>query len=314
MQTRKPLISVIIPHLNQVDYLRACLASLEAQSQPRGDFEILVVDNGSLVLPHDVIAQHPGVQLLQEPTPGPGMARNCGVAASKGETLCFIDADCRAHPLWLESILRALEAYPAGTIIGGDVRIWRNDLARFTAIEAYESVFAYRFKMYIEKQGYSGTGNLAVRRVDFDRVGPFGGLQIAEDVDWGARARSAGLTIRYVQDMIVYHPARRTLRELFVKWDRHIQHALNEARGKPWWRARWLTRALAVLVSPAVDAVKVLASDRLEGGSARLKAIAVLTISRGHRAWRMLALMAHDKGVVWNRSAALGPSTPTTNH
>ena len=70
--------------------------------------------------------------------------------------------------------------------LGGDVRIWRSDGRKFGAIEAYESVFAYRFKMYIEKQGYSGTGNLAVRRADFARVGPFRGLEVAEDVEWGS--------------------------------------------------------------------------------------------------------------------------------
>ena len=34
-----------------------------------------------------------------------------------------------------------------------------------SALEAYESVFAYRFKLYIEQHGFSGTGNLVVRRV-----------------------------------------------------------------------------------------------------------------------------------------------------
>ncbi len=71
----------------------------------------------------------------------------------------------------------------AGMVFSGDVRIWRDDTTKFSAIEAYESVFAYRFKMYIEKQGYSGTGNLAVRREDFEKVGPFRGLDVAEDVD-----------------------------------------------------------------------------------------------------------------------------------
>ena len=34
--------------------------------------------------------------------------------------------------------------------------------ARPTAIEAYEMVFAFRQKMYIEKMGFSGAGNMAV--------------------------------------------------------------------------------------------------------------------------------------------------------
>ena len=153
-----------------------------------------------------------------------------------GVFLAFIDADCRAHPRWLHSALQTLCSSPEKTILGGDVRIWRNDKDAYTAIEAYEGVFAYRFKLYIERHGFCGTGNLVVRRADFERIGPFAGIRVAEDIEWGQRALSAGFTFRYVPEMIVFHPARRSLHELYAKWDRHIQHFLNMARGKPGWK------------------------------------------------------------------------------
>ena len=53
-----------------------------------------------------------------------------------------------------------------------------------------------------------------MRRTDFDKVGPFGGIEIAEDIDWGQRARTAGYTFRYVPEMIVFHPARRSLQRI----------------------------------------------------------------------------------------------------
>ena len=81
-----------------------------------------MVDNGSRSLPVEVCAAHPGVTLLQEPTPGPGPARNRGVAAASGEILAFIDADCLADPGWLAAAEAAM-ADPAATILGGDVRI-----------------------------------------------------------------------------------------------------------------------------------------------------------------------------------------------
>jgi cellulose synthase/poly-beta-1,6-N-acetylglucosamine synthase-like glycosyltransferase len=43
----KPLISVIVPHLNQPDSLDACLSSLDVQTLGRDRFEVIVVDNGS---------------------------------------------------------------------------------------------------------------------------------------------------------------------------------------------------------------------------------------------------------------------------
>src|SRR4051794_8901034 len=98
------MISVIIPHLNQPDALEACLRSLDAQTLARDAFEIIVVDNGSATPPMDVVAGHPGVRLQHESRPGPGPARNAGVAAANGEILAFIDADCRAHQDWLSSV------------------------------------------------------------------------------------------------------------------------------------------------------------------------------------------------------------------
>jgi glycosyltransferase involved in cell wall biosynthesis len=301
--TPRPPATVVVPHLNQPQMLEACLASLDAQSIGSGAFEVIVVDNGSADLPTAIVGRHPAARLLREQRPGPGLARNSGAEAARGDVLCFIDADCRAHPRWLEEALKTLAAAPPGTVLGGDVQIWREPGTRVTAVEAYESVFAYRFKLYIERHGYSGTGNLVVRRADFEKVGPFRGLDVAEDMDWGRRARAAGLTIRYEPGMIVYHPARSSLRELLVKWDRHMQHDLNGARARPGWQARWLGRACLVLASPLVDTGTVAVSDRLQGWPARLKAIAVLVAVRSYRAWRMLTLPFSSRGVVWNRPA-----------
>jgi hypothetical protein len=101
--------------------------------------------------------------------------------------------------------------------------------------------------------------------------------------------------------MLVFHPARRSLQELCVKWDRHTQHDFNMIRGNPARQLRWIVRALAVLASPVVDSVRVLGSDRLQGLSTRLKAICVLFAIRAYRARKMLTLLKASKTVVWNR-------------
>jgi glycosyltransferase involved in cell wall biosynthesis len=301
--SKGPLISVIIPHLNQPKALDACLNSLDTQSLARCFFETIVVDNGSVSLPENIVASHSRTQLLSELQPGPGPARNFGVRFATGDIIAFIDADCRAHRDWLRNALETVRSSPEGTILGGDVRIWRNRRNTFTAIEAYEEVFGYRFKMFIERHGYCGTGNLVVRRTDYEKAGPFEGIEIAEDVEWGQRARSAGLTFRYVPDMVVFHPARRSLQELYAKWDRHIQHSLNMVHGKRGWKIRWIARAMAVLASPILDSMTVLGSDRIQGVSSRLKAISVLFAIRAYRARKMLSLLGASKAVVWNRGA-----------
>lgn len=299
------MISVIIPHLNQPGELEACLESLDAQRLPRSLFEVIVVDNGSTAPPREVVARHAGVRLLHESRPGPGPARNTGARSASGEVFAFIDADCRAHPDWLNTALQTLHSSRRGTILGGDVRIWRDEDEALTAIAAYESVFAYRFKLYIEQHGFSGTGNLVTFRSDFETIGPFAGIDVAEDMEWGRRACSAGFRFRYVPEMIVFHPARRSLEELYAKWDRQIQHYLNMAQDRPAWRFRWIARALLILGSPVFDTAKVFNSDRIQGMPARLNAIAILCKIRAHRAFKMLSLLHTGKSIAWNRDSGV---------
>ena len=168
MTASQPVISVVIPHLNQTESLRRCLQSLERQSYPRELFDVIVVDNGSKVLPSAIVGEYRNVSLEQEARPGPGPARNRGVATSRGKILAFIDADCIADEGWLASIAAALSDRTSKRVVGGDVRIAVADPNRLTQLEAYESIFAYRQEEYIRKFGFSGTGNLAVRREDFD--------------------------------------------------------------------------------------------------------------------------------------------------
>jgi GT2 family glycosyltransferase len=300
--TSPPRISVIIPHLNQPAHLARCLASLAAGTR-RPD-EVVVVDNGSAELPHAVIAAHPGVQLLSEPEPGPGRARNRGIAATTGEILAFIDADCQADRAWLAAAEAAM-ADPGALILGGDVRIPAADPGRLTMIEAYESEYAFRMDRYIARDGFTGTGNLVVRREILATVGPFRGREVAEDRDWGQRATAKGYPIRYVAEMRVFHPARDSFGQIFAKWDRQIAHDFVLARTSRGGMLRFFAKTLAMAVSPVAELPRILGSQRISGSRNRALAFAALTRIRLHRARRMLGLLlGRDPDALsgaWNR-------------
>ncbi len=91
-----------------------------------------------------------------------------------GNVLAFIDADCIPSPEWLAVAQHVLQTGQFG-ILGGDVRIACEDRKSLSMVEAYESIFAYRMDRYIARQGFTGTGNLVMRRDVFDDVGPFAG-------------------------------------------------------------------------------------------------------------------------------------------
>ena len=262
-----------------------------------------MVDNGSPAPPEALCAEF-GARLLHQPAPGPGLARNTGVEAARAPILAFIDADCHADPDWLAAIA-ARFADSGIEILGGDVRIWRDDPANPTMLEAYESVYAYRMEEYIRRQGFTGTGNLAIRRAVFDAVGPFGGIGIAEDRDWGQRARAMGHVTRYAPEMRVHHPARQTFADLALKWDRQTAHDFARMAPGASGRLKWLARTAAVAGSPAPEIVRILRSDRVEGPRARSLAFAGLVRIRLHRARRMLMLgLGSDPATMsdsWNR-------------
>ncbi|MDI7860739.1 glycosyltransferase family 2 protein [Rhizobiaceae bacterium n13] len=294
------MISVIIPHLDQIEALECCLASLRCQTGVTQQVEIIVVDNGSKALPIEACSSIAGVTLLSEPVPGPGPARNLGVVHATGEILAFIDADCTAHSGWLAEIERCFSVDPDISILGGDVRIACRDPQRLTLLEAYESVFAYRMKEYIAKQGFTGTGNLAVRAEVFSVVGRFGGIEIAEDRDWGQRALRLGYRTSYCPGMIVYHPARKTFAELAQKWQRHTAHDFERIQSKRGWRMRWVLRSLAVAVSPIAELFRIGRSERLQGLRSRALAFVGVIFIRCYRTWIMLALALGANAPTWS--------------
>ena len=130
-----------------------------------------------------------------------------------------------------------------------------SDPQHLTMLEAYESVFAYRQREYIEQQHFSGTGNLAVSKRDFDAVGPFRGIDVAEDREWGHRATTLGLNLVYRPEVLIYHAARPGFDDLLGKWSRHVRHDFRdwERRGRS--VLLWYLRSVAVALSPPVSLV-----------------------------------------------------------
>ncbi len=291
--------SIIIPHYNMPERLTLCLNSVRAQNL-EDEIEIIVVDNGSSLPPDPVSIASAGARLVFEPASGPGHARNTGAKAAASDILIFIDADCCAAPGWLAAAIAAVDARADAGAIGGDIQLLPVDPHRPTAIECYESEFGFRQKLYIEKKSFSCTANLAMHRRVFDKVGPFAGIDIAEDVDWGRRAAACGLPVRYDANMRVFHPARTSLKALMEKWRRHVAHdwAAHVAHGSPAWR--WLLPMILMVPSILVDGVRLIARAPVGTFVQRCRGVGILAAVRWQRArwmwacWRGASASATD--------------------
>lgn len=111
-------VSVYIPCYNAAATVAACIDSLLKQRFPIS--EVLVIDDGSTDDTVVCAAQYP-VRILRHATNrGIAAARNTAIAASSGEYIASIDADCIADESWLERLM-PLFSYSDIAAVGGKV-------------------------------------------------------------------------------------------------------------------------------------------------------------------------------------------------
>jgi len=106
----RPLVSVVIPCHNQAQFLADAVKSAAARSVR---VQVIVVDDGSTDHTATVACGFDDVLLIRQTKRGLSDARNCGLRASTGEYLIFLDADDRLVPGAIDVGVRALSGRPA---------------------------------------------------------------------------------------------------------------------------------------------------------------------------------------------------------
>jgi cellulose synthase/poly-beta-1,6-N-acetylglucosamine synthase-like glycosyltransferase len=282
---------VVVPHFNDLDRLDLCLQALAAQTYPAQKLQVIVADNGSpqgINAVTECVAGRAKVILVTERGAGP--ARNGAVEMAASEILAFTDSDCVPEPQWISEGVRGLRDYD---FVGGHVRVLVEDEQRMTPTEAFERVFAFDFKAYIERKGFTGSGNLFCALSLFQTVGGFR-VGVSEDWEWSKRAQSHGFRLGYAPRAVVGHPARRNWRELVRKWRRVNIETFGLSAGQPGRRLRWLLRSLALPPSALVHMPRALFSPKLHKPSQRLNAVSVLFAIRLWRLIDGIALIVQD--------------------
>jgi Glycosyltransferases involved in cell wall biogenesis len=99
----QPFISVIINNYNYAQFVGTAIESALAQTYPHR--EIIVVDDGSTDESREVIQRYADrVRVIFKENGGQASAFHAGVAASRGEVICFLDADDYWAPHLLERV------------------------------------------------------------------------------------------------------------------------------------------------------------------------------------------------------------------
>ncbi len=90
-------LSIIIPVCNVEQYIGPCLESIYRQGLSDGDFEVIVVNDGStdnsMKVVEDIRLHHHNIQIIHQDHAGPSVCRNEGMEMAKGEYVLFVDSD-----------------------------------------------------------------------------------------------------------------------------------------------------------------------------------------------------------------------------
>lgn len=102
-------ISVIIPTYKPAEYIWECLNSLENQTFPKAEFEVILVLNGCKEPYYSAITDYIAgsnvpYDFIQTDQGGVSNARNIALDNAKGEYITFIDDDDYVSPSYLEEL------------------------------------------------------------------------------------------------------------------------------------------------------------------------------------------------------------------
>lgn len=109
-ESARPVVSFVVPALNEERYIAGCIRALEAQRIP-GLTEIIVVDNGSSDKTAEV-ARQSGARVILQPMRGLAAARQAGLEQASGSVIIFVDSDSRLADGWADQIYERFTRNP----------------------------------------------------------------------------------------------------------------------------------------------------------------------------------------------------------
>jgi O-antigen biosynthesis protein len=255
-------VTINLATYDRPDDLRNCLRSLIAQETPR-QVEIVVVDNHPASgLTPPVVAEFPGVKLVNEPRQGLAYARNAGFVASTGDIVIATDDDVTQPPDWLEKLVAPF-ARPDVMIVTGNVLPLELEtspqqffesyggLGRgFEAFEVSGDWFESFPRTAVPTWELGATANAAFRASMFshpqiglmeEALGPGMPSGVGEDTYLFYKVLKAGYTVVYEPAAYVWHKHRRTTealrRQIYGYSKGHVSYNLTTWLRDGDWRA-----------------------------------------------------------------------------
>ena len=222
-------VSVVVCTRDRPKQLQQCLRSLSNLSpQPT---EIIVVDNAPTTDEvRQFVSQMSDVRYVRETRPGLSVARNTGIAHSKGQIIAFTDDDVIVHADWIARLQRGF-TNPQVMAVTGLVLPAQLETESQIIFEMDRGYFSWGYrKRTFDRQFFQATkhlgvpvwrigagANMAFRREIFELVGNFderlgaGASGCSEDSEMWYRILAEGWMCHYEPAAVVFHYHRREL-------------------------------------------------------------------------------------------------------
>lgn len=181
-----PQFSIVVPCYNSTATILETLQSVLAQTYH--DFEIIVVDDGSLDDGAEKVAQlaagEARLTLIRQSNGGVSRARNTAIERARGKLIAFLDADDWWDPRFLETHARRFEK-DASLGLSFSVVRFVDHMGQYTGEFSRPKLSDLTAADILATNPCATGSNIVVRRELIEQVGGFdSGLRRAEDQEW----------------------------------------------------------------------------------------------------------------------------------
>ena len=199
------LVSTVIPVFNRPSRVRDAVHSVLAQTYR--PIEIVLVDDGSTDetgrVCDAIAAEHPDcVRTLHRGNGGPGLARETGRLAARGQYIQYLDSDDRVLPTKFEAQVAALTANPGcGVAYGWTRHVFEDGTAHPAPWKGSGAPVAAMFPTFLNDRWWD-TPTPLYRRSVTDAAGPWTDLRLEEDWEYDCRIASLGTRLAYCPEFV----------------------------------------------------------------------------------------------------------------
>jgi len=237
------ILSIVICTHNRAELLPLVLGSLANQTAPRGQYEILLVDNGSTdstkQIAESFLAKISNMRYVHEAEIGLSPARNRGWREARGEFVGFLDDDCKVPSDWLTNALRVVKKITP-PVFGGPFYAFYNSPKPAWFKDEYGSHVQGDVPRALQEYEYLDGGNMFIRCDILQSYGGFRtdlgmkGEQIAygEETQFFKRLRSEmkDVVLFYDPSVFVYHLVRAEKMKLWSAPKRFFVSGMYSAK------------------------------------------------------------------------------------